>query len=97
MVRVTPTPPAAATAGLRPLGRIPVSDVSPIVECGNRPTSLLRHAQFSVTMEVYAPVPAESTRQALRKLGESLDRGLLLYFAAVQTTQGPLPGTGNGP
>ncbi len=34
---------------------------------------VLRHAQFAVTMEVYARVSSASTREALRRLGESLD------------------------
>jgi integrase len=35
---------------------------------------VLRHAQFAVTMEVYARVSSSSTREALRRLGESLDQ-----------------------
>lgn len=34
---------------------------------------VLRHAQFAETMEVYARVSSASTREALRRLGESLD------------------------
>lgn len=34
---------------------------------------ILRHAQFSVTMEVYSLVSDDSTREALRRLGDSLD------------------------
>lgn len=33
---------------------------------------ILRHAQFSVTMEVYTEVSPEQTRAALKKLGDSL-------------------------
>lgn len=33
---------------------------------------ILRHAQFAVTMEIYAKASSRSTREALRKLGESL-------------------------
>jgi integrase len=33
---------------------------------------VLRHADVAVTMEVYANASAKSTREALRKLGESL-------------------------
>ena len=33
---------------------------------------VLRHAEVAVTMEVYANASATSTREALRKLGESL-------------------------
>lgn len=32
-----------------------------------------RHAQFDVTMEVYASVSSEATREALKRLGASLD------------------------
>ncbi len=34
---------------------------------------ILRHAQFAVTMEIYTQVSSASTREALRKLGDSLD------------------------
>jgi integrase len=34
---------------------------------------ILRHAQFSITMEIYRQVSSEATRAALKKLGESLD------------------------
>ena len=34
---------------------------------------ILRHAQFSITMEIYTVVSAQATRDALKKLGESLD------------------------
>jgi integrase len=33
---------------------------------------ILRHADFSITMEVYSQVSSEATRAALKKLGESL-------------------------
>ncbi len=33
---------------------------------------ILRHAQFAVTMEIYARASSRSTQEALRKLGESL-------------------------
>jgi integrase len=35
---------------------------------------ILRHAQFAVTMEVYTKVSSAKTREALNRLGESLDR-----------------------
>lgn len=35
---------------------------------------ILRHAQFSVTMEIYAQASSKKTRDALKRLGESLDR-----------------------
>ena len=33
---------------------------------------ILRHAQISMTMEVYTEVPDKITRAALKKLGDSL-------------------------
>ena len=36
--------------------------------------AILRHADFSITMEVYTQVSSKATRDALRRLGESLDR-----------------------
>jgi hypothetical protein len=33
---------------------------------------ILRHAQFSITMEIYTEVSSEQTRAALKKLGDSL-------------------------
>lgn len=35
--------------------------------------NILRHARVAITMEVYTEVTDEATRDALRKLGESLD------------------------
>jgi predicted site-specific integrase-resolvase len=35
---------------------------------------ILRHAQFSTTMEIYARVSSNATREALKRLGESLER-----------------------
>lgn len=34
---------------------------------------ILRHADFSITMEIYAKVSSKQTREALKRLGESLD------------------------
>jgi hypothetical protein len=34
---------------------------------------ILRHADFSITMEVYSKVSPASTREALKRLGESLE------------------------
>jgi hypothetical protein len=34
---------------------------------------ILRHAQFSITMEIYTVVSSATTRAALKKLGESLE------------------------
>jgi hypothetical protein len=33
---------------------------------------ILRHAHFSITMEIYTEVADEQTREALKRLGESL-------------------------
>jgi hypothetical protein len=33
---------------------------------------ILRHAQFAITMEIYTQVSSEATREALRRLGESV-------------------------
>jgi integrase len=35
---------------------------------------ILRHADFKVTMEIYTQVSSKQTREALKRLGESLDR-----------------------
>jgi hypothetical protein len=37
---------------------------------------ILRHAQISMTMEVYTEVPDDITRAALKKLGDSLGGGI---------------------
>jgi integrase len=34
---------------------------------------VLRHADLSVTMEIYAKASADATREALRRLGDSLN------------------------
>jgi hypothetical protein len=34
---------------------------------------ILRHADFSITMEVYSQVTSQATRDSLKRLGESLD------------------------
>jgi len=34
---------------------------------------ILRHAQFAITMEIYTQVASQATRDALKRLGESLD------------------------
>jgi len=34
---------------------------------------ILRHAQFAITMEIYTQVSSQATRDALKRLGESLD------------------------
>jgi len=35
--------------------------------------AILRHAQFSITMEIYTQVSSKATRDALKRLGDSLD------------------------
>jgi hypothetical protein len=35
---------------------------------------ILRHARFSITMEIYTRVSSDRTRDALKQLGDSLDR-----------------------
>jgi len=35
--------------------------------------SILRHARFSITMEIYPQVSSKVTREALKRLGASLD------------------------
>jgi integrase len=35
---------------------------------------ILRHSRITVTMDVYSEVPSEATKDALRRLGQSLDR-----------------------
>jgi hypothetical protein len=35
--------------------------------------AILRHARFSITMEIYTQVSSAATREALKRLGESLD------------------------
>lgn len=34
---------------------------------------IMRHADFAATMEIHTKVSSKSTRDALKKLGESLD------------------------
>ena len=34
---------------------------------------VLRHTDFDITMEIYAQVTSQATRDALKRLGESLD------------------------
>jgi hypothetical protein len=35
---------------------------------------ILRHARFSITIEIYAKVSSRAIRDAFKRLGESLDR-----------------------
>ena len=36
-------------------------------------TQVLKHSQITVTMQVYSEVPSDATKDALRRLGKSLD------------------------
>jgi integrase len=36
---------------------------------------ILRHAQFSITMDVYAKASSKATREALKRLGDQLGTG----------------------
>jgi hypothetical protein len=36
---------------------------------------ILRHSRSSITMDIYTDATSEATRDALRKLGDSLDGG----------------------
>lgn len=49
-----------------------------LVDLGVHPRvimQILRHAQFAVTMEIYAKASSPATRDALRRLGDSLSDG----------------------
>ncbi len=35
--------------------------------------TILRHARFSITMEIYTQVSSKATQDALKRLGESLE------------------------
>lgn len=35
---------------------------------------ILRHGKIAITMEIYTEVPSAPTREALRKLGQWLDK-----------------------
>jgi integrase len=50
-----------------------------LVDLGVHPRvimQILRHAQFAVTMEIYARASSPATQEALRNLGESLSRNV---------------------
>jgi hypothetical protein len=40
---------------------------------------ILRHSQIAVTMEIYSEVPSSASRDALRRLGETLAGQPLLH------------------
>jgi hypothetical protein len=52
---------------------------------------ILRHADFKVTMEVYPQVSSKQTREALRRLGDSLD-GLLPTAVLRRKRRYPMTG-----
>jgi hypothetical protein len=35
---------------------------------------ILRHSRISITMEIYTEIPSETTRAALKRLGDHLHR-----------------------
>jgi integrase len=41
---------------------------------------IMRHSQIAITMDVYTHVPSEETREALKRLGDSLGRRELLHL-----------------
>jgi len=57
---------------------------------------IFRHAQFSLTMEIYTLASPKATRDALKRLGESLVGNPQLYFAAVRTGKAPSDLLGQG-
>jgi len=50
---------------------------------------VLRHAKFTITMEIYSKVTSAQTRDALKRLGDSLDEQPPLNFAAARDEIGP--------
>ena len=57
---------------------------------------ILRHSKIGITMEIYAEVPSQATRDALRKFGDSCLTSPLLHFAATPDQKRPVPATGTG-
>ncbi|WP_435821647.1 hypothetical protein [Micromonospora musae] len=51
--------------------------------------AILRHADFSITMEIYSQVSSKATRKSLRKVARASINEPLLYFAAVQDQKKP--------
>jgi integrase len=58
---------------------------------------ILRHAQFDVTMEVYASASSEATREALKRLGASLDRAETGSCTSLLYGTDPAPETAQEP
>ncbi|SDZ43510.1 Phage integrase family protein [Micromonospora pattaloongensis] len=50
--------------------------------------AILRHADFSITMEIYSQVSSKAIRKALRKLGESRGHGGLVGNVTVACVTG---------
>jgi len=59
--------------------------------------AILRHADFSITMEIYSQVSSKATREALRKLGESLDQGAVAVLYCCTRSKGAIRKIPNGP
>jgi hypothetical protein len=66
-------------------------DVHPVI------MAILRHAQITVTMRIYAQVSSRKTVDALRRLGRVSMSDLLLRSAAVRVCERPTPTLGRGP
>jgi integrase len=45
---------------------------------------ILRHAQISVTMEIYSQAPSHQTREALRRLSDSLEQEIRLCLSVAE-------------
>src|SRR5690606_37450633 len=59
--------------------------------------AILRHADVSITVEVYAQVSSQATRDALRRLGESLDRYPAAVLRCCTRSRGPSRSMRDGP
>jgi hypothetical protein len=57
--------------------------------------AILRQARFSITMEIYTPASTKATREALKRLEESLD-GAPLLDSTVSVDARPI-GQGRSP
>jgi hypothetical protein len=47
-------------------------DLARLLANGGRPMVILKYVQFSITMEIYTQASSKATRDALKRLGESL-------------------------
>jgi integrase len=52
---------------------------------------IMRHSQIAITMDVYTHVPSEETRDALKRLGDSLGRvqllDLMLHSGPIESSR----------